>query len=426
MKIIDKISFSKLSDPLRSKEQLRGMGPGYDRSLVSLQATDGFAWKTLIGPEPTFSATGPLVDDLGNPTTNPVQSRGLMAMGAWTQMLPVEMSDSINSANSSVSVVNGVTAISETAATAARYITAIPSLSFISGLSYTMSRKVKFVGRRYIQLTGSSASFGSGQYANFDLQLGTVAYSVGCLATITPEADGYYTIRMTAVATATISSGSCIIASIEAGNSVRTPTIPGINGIAYYTKHAMCVQSAYLYPYGPPGITVPASSSTTGGNGTNTALDERTAAALSSAAFTAIASIIPGASSSQVTADANVLSVRGVVADLIYLASGGTIKSSDGTNVASVTVTDGWLATDVLHIFVRTNAAGTQFQIGYQKNGVGAITWGLLATYKNTMTPGTHLRKALNVAMPMFFKESVVSKKSLSDSSCLLLKRYIR
>lgn len=402
MKIVDKISFSKLADPLRGKDQLRGMGPGYDRSIVSLQATDGRDWKTLIGPESITALTGIQYDEDGNPvgSGSPYQpyvspTKGLRASGAWTNTLPSGMdnfADDRWTKRGTASVDNGDGSYRITLG------------SIVSKDMYHVQTSTAGSCRLYIQakLVSGTGSLTMRDASGADIpevyEL-TEGQWAECYGSILTGGLGHHLYS---------TDGSDLVVDI------RRPMF------------TIGASAAYLYGYIPPGITNSASSSTTGGNGTNTALDAKMTAALSGGPFSAVASIYPGASSAQVTADANVLSVRNVVADLIYLASGGVIKASDGTNTATVAVTDGWLQTDRLNIFFRTNAAGTQMQIGYTKNLDQIITWGELATYKGTMAPGTHLRYALNGTSPESILLADISGKSLGDLDLLKTLRYIK
>lgn len=86
-----------------------------------------------------------------------------------------------------------------------------------------------------------------------------------------------------------------------------------------------------------------------------------------------------GFSSAQVSADTALRSVRNATTDVLYASTGGIIKSSDGTNTATVTVAGGWNAGQVISLYRRTN--GTQMQVGYRKAGEMAITWGSLVAY---------------------------------------------
>jgi len=450
--------------------QRRYYNKRYPSDIVHLTRAKNGQFRALVGPDPEFSYIGQVPDDNGVMFTGvPVQSRGLMAMGTYTNLF------------TNVTPTEGVKAL-----TAQKYC---------------------------LQVFGDGAS-------------ATCSYG-----------------------TATV--GTPLIFTASAGNTTFTPTD--------CAKWMLTAAGGYVYPYCPPGVTVPVTSSTTGGNGPNVPLNAKMLAALRGvtdgvekvvngngdsttgwnalvsallssvngrlratntltgygkpsqaiatvighryqfyltmyqgtstdvlayrvgttsggsdvvsstvvssgvvtrvefiststttyiafassgingqyfeidnisiqrllpSVMTAAARIYCGASSAEITADTNILAVRNVATDLIYLASGGVIKSSDGTNTATVTVADGWGRDIVLDIFVRTNSAGTQFQIGYLKPAETTITWGDLATYAGTFTPGTHKRTALNGVPPFWIHGDFLSKKSLADADAIRRLRY--
>jgi len=188
------------------------------------------------------------------------------------------------------------------------------------------------------------------------------------------------------------------------------------------------VASPYQMPYAASGAgattSVTSTAATSGGNGLAIPLNAAMTAALSGGAFTAAALVEMGVSSAQVTAPANILSASDVVSGLIFADAGGKLKSSDGTTVAEVTVTGGWVRTDELLIAKQTNAAGTTQRIGYAKNVFTAITWGTAVAYDGSQNPLTHERVGLNSVIPFGVQQTQFWGKSASDAEVLKVRGY--
>lgn len=124
-----------------------------------------------------------------------------------------------------------------------------------------------------------------------------------------------------------------------------------------------------------------------------------------------------GFSSAKVSADTALRSVRNATTDVLYVSTGGVIKSSDGTNTATVTVAGGWPADQVISLYRRTN--GTQMQVGYRKSGESSITWGALVAYDGSDNPGTHERCCLNGTLPIWGQAKSTANKYCTDSELL-------
>ena len=125
---------------------------------------------------------------------------------------------------------------------------AITSFSF-SALTYTQSVFVKAAtGVRYIQLLYTSGTTSS-DYANFDLQTGTVAGGVYSSASMTNFGNGWYRISMTSIATA-FTSGVWIIA-VPAANSVRGAAYTGNGTDSFLVWGAQLEAGAFATSYIP-------------------------------------------------------------------------------------------------------------------------------------------------------------------------------
>ena len=110
------------------------------------------------------------------------------------------------------------------------------SISFTSGTIYTSSAFFKQgTGNagRYVQLTFVTALFGQLGYANFDLQLGTVAIVSGTsadtnrAASIENYGNGWYRCRLTSTCSSAGTSNGISISLIETSGATRLPTFAG-------------------------------------------------------------------------------------------------------------------------------------------------------------------------------------------------------
>lgn len=123
---------------------------------------------------------------------------------------------------------NGAALVTSWSSSTSHYYTS-PSASFVSGMTYTLSRYVKAGTQSLLQLTGNSAVFGSAGYANFDLAAGTVTAQSGLAApaTITRLDDGWFRISITLLAnnTATSHTGAVIFITSPTSGRVEVNTL---------------------------------------------------------------------------------------------------------------------------------------------------------------------------------------------------------
>jgi hypothetical protein len=110
------------------------------------------------------------------------------------------------------------------------------SIIFASGTIYTSSAFFKQgTGNagRYVQVTFPTVQFGQLGYANFDLQLGTVAVVSGTsadanrAASVENYGNGWYRCRLTSTCNASGTSNGISIALIETSGATRLPTFTG-------------------------------------------------------------------------------------------------------------------------------------------------------------------------------------------------------
>jgi hypothetical protein len=108
--------------------------------------------------------------------------------------------------------------------TSAGYVFASTSPSWSSGQVVTGSVYVRDIDSAYVQLTFGTATFGTGQYQNFDLSSGTKGTGAGMIdSIITSVGGGWYRLSITAQST-TSGSGGVIIVFVPSASSTRLLT----------------------------------------------------------------------------------------------------------------------------------------------------------------------------------------------------------
>jgi len=125
--------------------------------------------------------------------------------------------------------------------------------SIINGTTYTGSIFIKKAvgGVDWIQLTGSSAAFGTGQYANFNIGSGTIGNSAGLASGTSPRIEdygnGWYRCSLSITATATVTSANLAIAFLNNTNgTTRQPSYAGSTNNKVLA--AMCQFEAGAFP----------------------------------------------------------------------------------------------------------------------------------------------------------------------------------
>ena len=109
-----------------------------------------------------------------------------------------------------------------------------------------------------------------------------------------------------------------------------------------------------------------------------------------------------GAASSEITAPLNFLTVNDTAQGLLYADSGGTIKATDGTNTATLTIPSGWDRDDKLFLFLTISA--TQMYLSYALPTDSSPTDGTPVAYDGSFGPDTTLRVGLGVSAPWYWK----------------------
>jgi hypothetical protein len=99
-----------------------------------------------------------------------------------------------------------------------------------TGVTYTQSVFFKYVDQQWMQLTFNAGTFGSGQYANFDVQNGVLGTVAGGTATITGAGGGWYRCTFTATASGTGSNVAvCNPVAVDNGTATRLQALTASN-----------------------------------------------------------------------------------------------------------------------------------------------------------------------------------------------------
>jgi len=234
-------SYTNLNEAMQAYAESQG---AYNwSSMGALQNTVNFTQATPFGSTYTRSGTATALESGGVMqafAANAPQrtSRGLALEPAatnralystdtsnaeWTAINATKtagQADPFGGTGAALVTANGVSAAHVSSATA---VTTVP---YVLGETYTLSRMVKKGTQSLLQFTGPGAAFGAGQYANFDLDAGTLLASSGTTGTPTIIAigDGWYWISITVVATVTASSTVGALVFIASGSDGRLPT----------------------------------------------------------------------------------------------------------------------------------------------------------------------------------------------------------
>jgi len=232
---------------------------------------------------------------------------------------------------------------------------------------------------------------------------------------------------------------SCFISVGATASPISAPRW-GIGIIAACTaditfSKPQLVASPYQMPYAASGAgattSVTSTAATSGGNGLAIPLNAAMTAALSGGAFTAAALCWMGVGTPSVVTT-SFLTVRNAINDLQYALSSDVsskiVRAYDGTtaaNVDNINIHTPWSRGEIHLRAVQTNAAKTQFRVGYRRYtstmvAIDAnIVWGSWVAYDGSMNPLTHLRFGYVLTVPIGFLQTQLWNKSASDAEIL-------
>lgn len=126
------------------------------------------------------------------------------------------------------------------------------------GYLYRFTWRVQYIDIQYVQIAGHSSSFGTEQFANFDL-VGNTANATGCTASITNVSTGVYDLVVVFTGTAvsaTVAAGLCLVPSLTAtrkqafvGDGVKT-----LGVLRYSVVDVTGYASSYVPEYVSVGV----------------------------------------------------------------------------------------------------------------------------------------------------------------------------
>lgn len=132
---------------------------------------------------------------------------------------------------------------------------------------------------------------------------------------------------------------------------------------------------------------------------------------------------VMGVGGGDLPANISIMSLRDAAIGLLYIGDGFTeniVRSYDGVNVR--TIQDSWLRGDTVIQFVQVNVAGTQFRVGYIKEGTHInIQWSGWTIFDGSFNPSTLYKLMLgyNNIYPMWHDTIALWNKRIDDTTLL-------
>jgi len=423
----------------RSGRGITGQPSGYPSGLVSFYNPNAAsATRAFVGPQPVYASASQQPDANGNLVTWPnyVPGRGVEVHPAYTQLAQnskllnaVAGSPGTGPDNWTYTVVD-----SPTMAVTAR--TVGNSLTF----SGTASRGYLSMSQAMAALSVYTFSFNA--ICDGVLQIDEIQYCSLTGGTIVVSIDGAVVADENAVPAAGVHAFSIKITAGAVGDTAALRFGMGASAVAtgsVTVYEPQLTLSSYVMPYAATGVgetaAIASTAATSSNNGLAIPLNAQMTAALSGGAFTAAALCWMGASNTEISitshnllSNGNVVTIGGLYFQAIAGPTYPIVKSYDGVTAPAITGT--WDRGEIHLRAVQTNAAKTQFRVGYRRYSSAMvaidanIVWGSWVAYDGSMNPLTHLRFGYGLTVPIGFLQTQLWNKSASDAEILAALEY--
>jgi len=164
---------------------------------------------------------------------------------------PISQDGSVNNPDG----VSGANEITPTSGSSLKFLFPNNTHSFTSGDTYSFSVFVKANELKYIQITGNTNAFGSGQYANFDLENGVIGTYAGATSGTTPKIEyygnGWYRCQFQANASATTTQNIFLIAIVPSASASRLQALNPNGTDSLYVYGFQAEAGSYATSYIP-------------------------------------------------------------------------------------------------------------------------------------------------------------------------------
>ncbi len=126
---------------------------------------------------------------------------------------------------------------------------------FVAGVTYNLAIDFYAETQSFVQITGTSGVFGTGQYANFDLSTGLVTASAGVVGTPVLEdlGDGWFRASMAVTATTSATGTGLAVGIIASGTATRL--LPNTLTTSFLVARPQAEPGTVANVYQPTGAT---------------------------------------------------------------------------------------------------------------------------------------------------------------------------
>lgn len=189
----------------------------------------------------------------------------------------------------------------------------------------------------------------------------------------------------------------------------------GTSSVVVTVFAPMSTNSAFVLPCVPPTQSSASAAATSSDNGAKIPMSDAVISALEGGTGTVAGEFTVGATSASITAPVSLITCKNTESGMMFLDTGGTLKSTDGTNTASVTIAGGVAIGDVIRGIVE--CGGGKFRVGYIKNTETSITWSAATlaegtTFAGTFAPLEYLRPGYLNTIPLWYRGLHVWQRS--------------